>query len=103
MPVFIAVTQRQFICYRLSRVGNEPIRPLFRAPLTWVRMTTLVSGLPRGRSVRYSGPGAGYRGLRLNVHARWRKDLDQVLAALQASGAAEGALGRPLPPVMSPS
>jgi hypothetical protein len=25
--VFVAVTQRQFICYRLSRMGNEPTRP----------------------------------------------------------------------------
>jgi hypothetical protein len=37
----------------------------------------------------------GDRGLRLNVHARWGKDLDEVLAALQTSGAAvEGAPGR---------
>jgi hypothetical protein len=103
-PVFIAVTQRQFICYRLSKVGNEPIRLLFCAPLTAVRMTSLGCGAPRWTSVRYSGPGAGDRGLRLNVQARWRKDLDAVLAALHASGAAvEGTLGRSLPPVMSPS
>jgi hypothetical protein len=103
-PLFVAVTQRQFICYRLSRVGNEPTRLLLRAPLASVRMTSLGSWAPRWRSVRYSGPGAGDRGLRLNVHGRWRKDLDEVLAALQASGAAvEGTPGRPLPPVMSPS
>jgi hypothetical protein len=87
-PVFIAVTQRQFICYRLSKVGNEPIRLLFRAPSMAVRMTSLGCGAPRWTSVRYTGPGAGDRGLRLNVHARWRKDLDEVLAALQDSGAA---------------
>jgi hypothetical protein len=91
-PLFIAVTQRQFICYRLARFGNEPTRLLFCAPLASVRITSLGSALPRWRSVRYSGPGAGDRGLRLNVHGRWRKDLDEVLAALQASGAAvEGA------------
>jgi len=93
-PVFLAVTQRQFICYRLSKVGNEPTRLLFRAPSTSVRLTTLVNGVPRWRSLRYSGPGAGDRGLRLNVHARWGKDLDGVLAALQASGAAVEAAPR---------
>jgi hypothetical protein len=99
-PLFVAVTQRQFICYRLSRVGSEPTRLLFCAPLASVRMTSLGSWAPRWRSVRYSGPGAGDRGLRLNVHARWRKDLDEVLAALQASGAAvEGTPRAELPAV----
>jgi hypothetical protein len=87
-PLFIAVTQRQFICYRLSRLGSEPTRLLFCAPLASVRITSLGSGAPRWRSVRYTGPGAGYRDLRLNVYGRWRKDLDEVLAALQAGGAA---------------
>jgi hypothetical protein len=97
-PVFVAVTQRQFICYRLSRVGSEPTRLLFRTSLASVRMASLGSWAPRWRSVRYSGPGAGDRGLRLNVHGRWRKDLDEVLAALQATGAAvEGAPRGELP------
>jgi hypothetical protein len=87
-PLFIAITQRQFICYRLSRFGNEPTRLLFCAPLASVRITSLGSGTPRWRSVRYSGPGAGDRNLRLNVYGHWRKDLDEVLAALQAGGAA---------------
>jgi hypothetical protein len=113
-PVFLAVTQQQFICYRLSKVGNEPTRLLFRAPLASVRMASPGSWAPRWRSVRYSGPGAGDRGLRLNVHGHWRKDFDEVLAALHASGAAVDGVpraglpadpsrrthptGRPLPP-----
>jgi hypothetical protein len=86
--VFMAVTQRQLICYRLTRVGYEPTRLLFGVPLASVRMSSLGNSALRWRSVRYSGPGAGDRGLRLNVHGRWRKDLDEVLAALQAGGAA---------------
>jgi hypothetical protein len=89
-PVFIAVTQRELICYRLSRIGNEPVSLLFRAPLAAVRVTRLGSAMPRWRSVRYTGPGAESRGLRLNVGGRWRQDLDEVLTALQAGGAAVG-------------
>jgi hypothetical protein len=97
-PLFVAVTQRQFICYRLSRFGNEPTRLLFCAPLASVRITSLESWAPRWRSVRYTGPGAGDRGLRLNVHGRWRKDLDEVLAALQAGGAAVEGIPRAVLP-----
>jgi hypothetical protein len=86
-PVFVAVTQRQLICYRLSRMDNEPARPLFCAPLLAVRVTSLGRSMPGWRSVRYDGPGAEGRSLRLNVHGRWRRDLDEVLAALQAQGA----------------
>jgi hypothetical protein len=96
-PVFLAATQRQLICYRLSRFGNEPMRPLFCAPLASVRITSLRSALPPWKSVRYNGPGAGDRGLRLNIHGRWRKDLDEVLAALQTSGAAVEPTPVPLP------
>jgi hypothetical protein len=87
-PVFVAVTRDQLICYRLSRIGNQPARLLFCAPLAAVRMTILGNGALRWRSVRYRGPGAGDRGLRLNVPGRWRADLDEVLAALRAGGAA---------------
>jgi hypothetical protein len=86
-PVFVAVTQRQLICYRLSRTNNEPQRLLFCAPLPAVRMTSLGRSVLRWRSIRYDGPGAEGRSLRLNVQGRWREDLDQVLAALHAQGA----------------
>jgi hypothetical protein len=87
-PVFVAITQRQFICYGLSRLGNEPSRLLFSTPLTAVRTTVLGGRMPNWKAVRYSGPGAEGRGLRFNVRGRWRRDLTDVLAALQAGGAA---------------
>jgi hypothetical protein len=85
-PVFVAVTQRQLICYRLSRMNDQPVRLLFCAPLLSTRMTYLGRSAPRWRSIRYDGPGAESRSLRLNVAGRWRRDLDEVLAALQAQG-----------------
>ena len=85
-PVFVAVTQRQLICYRLSRMNNAPVRLLFCAPLLSTRVTYLGRSWPRWRSIRYDGPGAEGRSLRLNVSGRWRQDLDEVLAALQAQG-----------------
>jgi hypothetical protein len=86
-PVFVAVTQRQLICYRLSRMNNAPVRLLFCAPLLSTRVTYLGRSAPRWRSVRYDGPGAESRSLRLNVAGRWRQDLDEVLAALQRAAA----------------
>ena len=85
-PVFVAVTRRQLICYRLSWMNNAPVRLLFCAPLPSTRVTYLGGAMPRWRSIRYDGPGAEGRSLRLNVVGRWRQDLDEVLAALQAQG-----------------
>jgi hypothetical protein len=99
-PVFIAVTERQLICYRLSRIGSEPTRLLFCAPLITVSMTSVGRGALRWRSVRYSGPGAEGPSLRLNVRGRWRRDLDEVLMALHAGGAAVP--GVPLWPTVTP-
>jgi hypothetical protein len=87
-PVFVAVTERQLICCRLSRIGSEPTRLLFCAPLITVSMISVGRGALRWRSVRYSGPGAEGPSLRLNVRGRWRRDLDEVLIALHAGGAA---------------
>ena len=89
-PVFVAVTQRQFICYRMSRLGNEPLRLLFSAPLAAVRMTDRGGGMPNWKAVRYTGPGADGRDLRLNVSRRWRGDLNELLAALQVGAAVDG-------------
>ena len=85
-PVFVAVTQRQLICYRMSW-NYEPVRLSFCAPLPTVRVTSLRRPAPRWRSVRYDGPGAERGSLRLNVFGGWRPDLDEVLVALQAAGA----------------
>jgi hypothetical protein len=97
--VFVAVTQRQLICYRMSRFGNEPSRLLFSTPLEAVRMTRLNGRVPNWRAVRYSGPGADGSGLRLNVSNRWRRDLNEVLAALQAGGAAVDGMPPSRPPL----
>jgi hypothetical protein len=91
-PVFVAVTERQLICYRLSRMTNDPDRLLFRAPLLAVRVTCPGGSGPRRTSIRYDGPGAGERGLRLSVTGSWRRDLDEVLAALHARGASVAGL-----------
>lgn len=86
-PVFVAVTQRQLICYRMSRFDHAPVRLVLRAAPTSVRITS--SGHGRlWSSVRYCGPGARKRGLRLCTGRIWREDLDEVLAALQLAGAA---------------
>jgi hypothetical protein len=92
-PVFVAVTQRQFICYGMSRFGREPSRLLSSAPLAAVRVTNLGGRMPNWGAVRYSSPGIGGRSLRFNVSGRWRRDLNEVLAALQVGGAAVD--GRP--------
>jgi hypothetical protein len=86
-PVFVAVTQRSLICYRLSRLGHAPVRLLFRAPPDLVHIT---GSAHRGRlwsAVRYRGPEARKRGVRLSIAWYWRQDLHQVLAALQFAGA----------------
>ena len=98
-PAFIAVTQRQFICYRMSRLGNEPSRLLFGAPLAAVRVTNLGSRMPNWGSVKYCGPGVDGRGLRLNGSRRWRKDLNEVLVALQVGGAAVDGIPPSRPPL----
>jgi hypothetical protein len=103
-PVFVAVTQRSLICYRVSRLGRSPVQLLFRVPPSSVRITGSGRGLLRS-SVRYSGPGAGENGLRLTVLRFWRGDLDEVLTTLQLAGAAIDIAGSVavLPQVMPPA
>ena len=91
-PVFVAVTQRQLICYRMSRMTNRPARMLFCAPLVAVRVTCLGRRTPLWRAIRYDGPGAEGRSMRLNVVWLWRHDLDEALAALHARGASVAGL-----------
>lgn len=89
--LFIAVNHGQFICCRLSRFGNEPTRLLFCA--LGVSQDDQPGERDAAVEIRpLQRSGAGDRDLRLNVYRHWRKDLDEVLAALQAGGAAvEGA------------
>jgi hypothetical protein len=106
-PVFIAVTQRSLICYRVSRLDHSPVRLLFRGPPSSVRITGSGRGLLRS-SVRYTGPGAGEHGLRLTIRRPWRCDLEAVLTTLQLAGAAVDVASRDailpqLPQVTPPS
>jgi hypothetical protein len=86
--VFVAVTQRQLICCRLAKFGNEPVRPLFCTPLTAVRITGTGRRTLSWKSVRYIGPGAKDRGMQFHVYRSWLKDLAEVLTALETGGAA---------------
>ena len=54
--------------------------------------------MPNWGSVKYYGPGVDGRSLRLNGSRRWRKDLNEVLVALQVGGAAVNG-GRSRPPL----
>jgi hypothetical protein len=75
--VFVAITQRQFICYRLTLFGR-PRRLMFAAPLQSGPVSC------HRWSMRYPGPGS--KTIRFNAGPRWRVDLGQVASALQASG-----------------
>jgi hypothetical protein len=101
-PVFVAVTQRQLICYGLAKTSNVPVRLLFRAPLPAVRATSRRWAFPTWRSIRYDGPGAGERGLRLNVQRPWHLELDEVVAALAAQEASVTGLSPAQAPLRGP-
>jgi hypothetical protein len=97
-PVFVAVTQRQLICYRLSRITGRPVRLLFSAPLAAVRVTPghrIPVWTGCWRSIRYEGPGAEGRNLQLTVGWGQRRQLDEVLAAMCARGASVAGLPSP--------
>jgi hypothetical protein len=85
-PLFIAVSEQQFICYYLSRIGSEPVRPRFCTPLTATRLTRRPAWILPWRSVRFSGAGTGGKDIRLYIHWTWRQDLRELLAAVQAGG-----------------
>lgn len=55
-PVFVAVTERRLICYRLSRMTNDPVRLSFRAPLPTVRVTRLGCSVPDRHRSAMTGP-----------------------------------------------
>jgi hypothetical protein len=77
--VFLVVTRRQFICFGLGRSGTAS-RLMFAVPIQSGSIT-------RTRwSVRYTGPDG--RTIRFNTNPlarRWRGDVGEVAAALQAS------------------
>ena len=81
-PVFIAVTDRQVICYRLSYFDQQPSRFLFAVPLAGARITRYRQGRWFA-SLRCEAPEGGkVSRRRLTVHRVWQPDLDALLAAL---------------------
>ncbi len=81
-PVFIAVTDRQVICYRLSFFDQQPSRLLFAVPLAEVRVTRYRQGRWFA-SLRCEAPEGGkVRRRRLTVARVWQPDLDALLTAL---------------------
>lgn len=81
-PVFLAVTDRQVICFRLSAYGGKPARFLFAAPLPDVRITRYRRGRWRA-SLHCRAPVDGRsRNHRLSVPRVWQPDLDALLPAL---------------------
>lgn len=82
-PVFVVVTRRQVVCFLLSRLdlSGTPRARMFAVPLSSGSIT-------RSRwSLRYTGPDG--RTIRLNKEPlAWhaRRDMNEVVAALQASG-----------------
>lgn len=80
-PVFVAVTRKQLICVQLMRMKpSTPRQILFAVPLP-------SGSISRSRwSLRYTGPDG--KTIRLNNGLAWhaRRDMNEVVAALQASG-----------------
>ncbi len=75
--VFVAVTRRQLICYRLKYFAGRD-RLMFAVPLPAGTVTR------KGWSMAYTGPDG--KPIRFNAGPRGRRDLREVTAALQTSG-----------------
>ncbi len=81
-PVFLAVTDRQVICFRLSAYDRSSVRLLFAVPLSRARITRYRQGRWRA-SLRCEAPEGGRsRKRQLTVPRAWQPDLDALLAAL---------------------
>jgi hypothetical protein len=81
-PVIVVVTRKQLICFQLLRTKpSAPRQILFAVPLT-------PGSITRSRwSLRYTGPDG--KTIRLNTESlAWhaRRDMNEVVAALQANG-----------------
>jgi hypothetical protein len=82
--VFVAVTDRQVICWRLGDAASyRPYRLVLSTPLTDASIGRARYWRPWHASVVVGSPAmTSRRGLRLDVDKRWFKDLDEVLAAM---------------------
>ena len=75
---FVVVTERQVICYRMSRYAWRLTKLLFTAPLAATQVT--VGGqTPLGKSVRYRRRYTEQHNVHLYVGNRSAGDLDEVL------------------------
>jgi hypothetical protein len=83
-PMYIAVTGRQLIGCRLSRLRTTPRRPAFAAPLAELRIVNYRSGR-YGTSFRCEMPGR--KPMLLHVGRSGRKDFAEVDMVLARSGA----------------
>jgi len=81
--VFIAVTDRQLICVRYREMSPSRVR--FHVPIGSFQIRRVVSR-KKYRSLTYVGPGVPGSGLRVSASGKWRQDMDEVTAALQAAG-----------------
>jgi hypothetical protein len=83
-PMYIAVTDRQLICCRLSRLRTTPGRQAFAGPLADLRIASYRSG-KYGTSIRCEIPGR--KPILLQVGRAGRKDFAEVDMVLALSGA----------------
>jgi hypothetical protein len=93
-PLFIAVTEQQVICYELTRLDSFPVRLKFCAPLSAFRLTRGRSGGLRWRSLVVSAAGTEGQEIRLYVERKWRRDVAEALAAVEAGGGAVTEVGK---------
>jgi hypothetical protein len=82
--MYIAVTGRQLICCRLSRLRNTPGRPMLALPLADLRIVTYRSGRHRA-SIRCEIPDG--KPIVLHAGPAVRKDFAEVEMVLARSGA----------------
>ncbi len=85
-PVFLAVTDRQVICLRLSAYNRSSVRLLFAVPLSRARITRYRQGRWRA-SLRCEAPEGGRsRKRQLTVPGVWQPDLEALIGALTTAG-----------------
>jgi hypothetical protein len=83
--VWLAVTDTQLICYKVSWFGRRPIWLLFSATLSDVQLTDYQQGWALD-SVKYRGPSGTAKPLRINLAQKWRPELSQMLAIISPQG-----------------
>jgi hypothetical protein len=89
--VFVVVTSRRVVCFRMTRFVARLGPVTGTAPVT-IAAAAVGRATPIGRMVTLTGlagpnpAGAGAQ-LRLTVPRLWRRDLDELLTGLRAGGA----------------